>query len=216
MTDIRDHLLIARGAIDGALTQLREPLPVKRILPVPYLPQWGVGADARRGDCGPANVAMLAHYLTDKRPTVDQAAAACGQPIPSSSTSFGDLQRGVAFYGVKLSACGPWNKTPLTLDIFKRAIDLGKPSIALINYGVLRHMTDADERAVKNWDRNYNKGHWVVFVGYDADGVYVHDPNYPPPMNDGNARWLPVCAFVAALTVPAEGNRYGSGGLLLA
>ena len=189
------------------------------VLAVPYLSQWGMGADQRRGDCGPACIGMLAHFLTPHRPTVDRAAAACGQPATGpgqAATSREQLRRGAASYGITLETRSVYRPPALTLDLLKAQVDAGKPAIALIHYGVLRDGTNGIPGIIHNQDQKYARGHWVVFCGYTDSGVVIQDPDfYGNRVNDGNLRYVPLRAFEQALAAVAPGCTVGNQGLIV-
>lgn len=198
-------------------TFLQPDIPSSR-LQVPYLSQWGAGADQRPGDCGPACVAMITHYLTDQRPTVDQAARTCGQPAGGEGaryTNHAQLRNGAKVYGFSLVTRSKYTPPQLTLDLLKAQIDRGRPSIALIHYGVLRDQTNPIAGIIHNQDQKYARGHWVAFIGYDQKGVYIHDPDFwRDRSQEGNARFIPTAAFTAALNATAPGCSVGNQGLV--
>lgn len=181
-------------------------------LEVPYLSQWGEGADTRRSDCGPAAVASIIHALTAHRPTVDQVADACDQAIAGYTTA-AQLARGAAKFGVKLV----YRRPLVTGGMIEHVLRDGWPSIALINYKTLREETNHLGGIVRNQDQNFSAGHWVCFVGFeDARGVYVHDPNFwGAEAAKGAYRWIPWEAWTKALATPAQGNSYGNQGLVV-
>jgi len=201
-----------------ALWELLEDYEPGVELPVPYLSQWGDGADERRGDCGPACVAMLAHYLTSRRPTVDQAAAACGQPTTapgSSYTGHAQLRTGAAVYGIPLQTRSKYVLPPLSPEIVKWKLDDNKPVIALVHYGVLRDETNGTGYT-ENLDQTYERGHWFLAVGYDAGGYIVNDPDYwQDKAYLGDHRYIPAAAFEAALAAVAPGCSVGHQGLVV-
>jgi hypothetical protein len=196
------------------------PDPTTR-LAIPYLPQWGPTADERRGDCGPANIAMITPYMVDASPTVDAAADACGQPTSgagSGYTNHAQLRNGARFYGWKLETRSPYVRPVLDLDLLKTQVDKDLPSIALIHYGVLRDLTNPDPNLIHNQDQAYSRGHWVVFTGYDQKGVYIHDPDFGirgERADDGKYRLVPDATFDAALKTVAPGCSVGYQGLIV-
>ena len=188
-------------------------------LAVPYLSQWGPTADKRRGDCGPATVAMTAQALTEYRPTVDEAAVACRQPTSGQGsffTSVYQLRDGLRVYGLNSDIASPYSAPRLTLDLLKTKVEDGLPSIVLIDYRKLRELTNPIPGIVHNQDQAYNFGHFVLFVGYDDAGVFVHDSDFwQDRVDEGAYRYIPNDAFIASLESPAQGNTYGSQGLVI-
>lgn len=196
------------------------PQPITSILPVPFLPQWGEGADVRQGDCGPASVTMLVHYLTGHRPTVDQVADACGQPTAgkgSQYTGHGNLRTGAAHYGITLESRSPYtDRESLSIWFLKDQINAGKPSIALINYGVLKNsLKSSGAEIIKNQD-TFEGGHWLVVVGYEGNFILVNDPDFwRARASDGDHRRIPVEVFEMALGAVAPGCTVGYQGLIV-
>lgn len=213
---VKLRALAIKREVDALVALLNEGTA---LLNVPYLSQWGAGADQRRGDCGPACIAMLSHYLTAQRPTVDQAATACGQPtsgVGANYTGYPELLRGAAAYGVALQARNKYRPPALTYDLLQSQVNQGKPSIVLLHYGVLRDRTNGIPDIIKNQDQNYARGHWCLFIGYDEGGVYLHDPDFwTPRTSDGDARYVPLDAFLAAHRAVAPGCTVGEQGLVV-
>ena len=214
MEAARQRLLAARKEIDAALALLNGT----HILDVPFLPQWGTGADERVGDCGPACAAMLVQGLTEFTPTVNQMALQCGQPTTDPGqkyTNHAQLRKGTARYGVTLKSRSRYSPPILDLDLLKAKVDDGLPSIVLVHYGVLRNETNHLD-VVHNQDQNYGRGHWMLFIGYIGDDVVLHDPDYwHPRTHEGKARKMPASAFVAALEAVAPGCSVGNQGLVV-
>jgi uncharacterized protein YvpB len=169
------HTLEALHRELAALLEKQPPLEAGVMLDVPYLSQWDApDADDRPGDCGPACVAMLAHYLTDERPTVDDAATAAGQPRTAPGkwyTGHAQLRAAARAFGLNLLTRSPASGNPLALDLVEIELAAGRPVIALINYGTL-----ADD--VGGNQDSFRGGHWVLVIGYDADNFYIHDPDF--------------------------------------
>lgn len=207
------------GGLADDLDELLLLPPAITKLSAPYMSQWGPTANKRRGDCGPATVAMAVHFLTSYRPTVDEAATACKQPATgrgSFFTSIYQLHDGLAFWGLKGDIASPYSSPKLTLALLRDMIDKGKPSIALVDYKVLREETNGIPGIVHNQDQGYNFGHFVLFVGYSTKGVYVHDSDYwGDRVDEGAFRWVPLGPFEKALQSPALGNTYGSSGIII-
>lgn len=134
---------------------------------VPYLSQWGQGANRSPGDCGPAALTMLIHHYTALRPTVDEVAIACGQPEGSHYTTLAQLIAGGAQYTLSLQ----WDR-PIELSDLRVELDEGRPVLVLIHYGAL----------AGRLDQGYTRGHFVLVVGYgyDESGAYflINDPDW--------------------------------------
>jgi hypothetical protein len=197
---------------------VRQFQPEPDIINLPYIPQWGPGADQRPGDCGPACVAMIVHGLTQYRPTVDDAATACGQPIgddPGSRyTNHAQLIKGARSYEIKLASRSKYRPPQLTLKYLTNRAKQGFPSIALIHYGVLRNETNPIPGIIHNQDQNYDRGHWVVFLGATSEGVYIHDPDFwGERQHDGGNRFIPEVAFEKCLGAVAPGCTVAYQGL---
>ena len=226
--ELRRRLVLARDSISDALALIDEPEQV--LLDVPYMSQWGEGADERRGDCGPACIAMMAqHKWPDSTDiNVDAAGWYCGQPTEGEGAGYTmhwQLRKGALHYGIPLRTRSKYVPPILTLDLIKEKLDAGLPSIALVHYGVLRDLTN-DSGFTENQDQNFERGHWFLPVGYDNMGIYVHDPDYwryrasdgtwIDKRPNGKFRFIPTRAFVSALEAVAPGCSVGNQGLVIA
>ena len=212
-------LNLARG---HNVCQVKEFAP-SSYLDTPYMSQWKPTANIRPGDCGPACVAMIVRGQTaDEKPTVNEAAAACGQPATgpgSYYTGHKQLRDGAAAYGVTLVTRSKYRPPILDLELLETCLIAGLPSIALIHYGVLRDETNKLPAAtgyIKNQDQNYDRGHWVVVIGMDKKDVWIHDSDFwGEREQDGNARAVPRYAFFRALDAVAPGCSVGNQGLIV-
>jgi len=197
--------------------------PLSTTLLVPFLSQWGDGADVRKGDCGPASVAGIVHYATNHRPMVDQVAVSCGQPSAgegSQYTGHAQLRQGAARYGIALETRSPYteeyDRLRLSIELLKQQIDRGKPSITLVHYGVLRNKTNDRAGIIANQDQTYGRGHWFLVVGYTDNMIIVNDPDFwDERASDGDHRHIPLDAFEAALATKAPGCSVGYQGLIV-
>lgn len=166
----RTALVRYLGALDHAQRQER----VIR-LAVPYISQWVADpenpdddhtAAASTGDCGPACAAMLIHYATDKRPTVDQVAAACQQKPGSKSTHIWQVIMGLRAYGLSMARV----RGNYRLERVLNELEAGKPLIVLVKYSLIPGRQDV----------GYKWSHFMVVVGFDYDTreFLVHDPDW--------------------------------------
>lgn len=173
---------------------------------VPYLSQWGEGANRSPGDCGPACAAMLVHHYTDQRPTVDEVAIAAGQPEGSHYTTLTQLTTGAAHYGLTLK----WHR-PILLDDIRAELDAARPILMLIHYGALPDRLD----------QNYTGGHFVLVVGYghDEGGAFflINDPDWWGPRRDEGDHWriTPDELGAAISQCHLDGNRDNQGLLVV-
>lgn len=217
--DKRTAAVIER--IDALRNAEEEELPPRR--QVPYLSQWGTGADIRQGDCGPASVAMIVHHLTSHRPTVDEVAASCGQPTSgrgSLYTGYAQLKRGALAYDVTLEVRSPYTEKRglqrLDLGVIREFVTKGLPVIALVHYGVLRDKTNGVPGIVNNQDQTFTRGHFFDVVDFAGDDPIVNDPDYwKNRVSDGEYRRIPVDAFEAALKAVAPGCTVGYQGAVV-
>lgn len=130
-------------------------------LPVPYVKQYGPGADAFGKDCGPACSVMLLAAYTGERMTPDDFYRAITEEDRYISKS--QLQTVLRTKGIESE-----NVKDVSLAGLHAYLAAGKPGIALINYGVLRdHITT---------ESTFTGPHFVVTVGMDDQHVYIHDP----------------------------------------
>lgn len=172
-----------------------------RVLPVPWVGQWGPTANRSSGDCGPACLASVVRFLTDHRDvTVDEVAVACGQPAGSRWADFVQLGRGARHYGLV-----PHYRRPLGWGEIVAEIEAGCPVLALIKYNVLPGNQDS-----------YAGAHFVLVVGYSEDGVIFHDPDRLSGDEFGEFREVERSAFLEALgsTSKTPGNTFDNQGLL--
>jgi len=142
-------------------------------LRVPYVSQYGPGADAFGKDCGPTCGVMLLAAYTGERMTPD----AFYSQISAEDTYLSRRQVGEVLQSKGVD----WeNRRDLTLDDLYRYLQASKPCIALINYGVLREHIETES--------TFTGPHFVLVVGMDQKHVYVHDPLW----RETGGAWLPV------------------------
>lgn len=136
-------------------------------LNVPLIPQWGIGANFRRNDCGVACVAMLLSYYGK----LD------GLSVDALTRQTGLAASDSGLYPVQLAVLGAQHDLPLavhsgtTLDAIRGEIDAGRPVIALVAYRyILGRLDQADNVPGKD-------GHFLVILGYDDTHVVANDPD---------------------------------------
>lgn len=132
-----------------------QPVMVK----VPYRSQHDDDAKISRADCGPACVAMLLEWRGLTITTDDLSRMTSIGP-----TNAGQLIAAAAQHGLRLI-----RRSPMSIADVENQIRLGKPLIALIRY--------QDFGSIRQ-DLAYTGLHWVVVIGFDADSIYVNDPDY--------------------------------------
>jgi len=156
-----------RAELDRSVSAMRyiadmvEALDVSspRMVDVPYRSQHDQDAQLSRVDCGPACVAMLLQWR-GVQVVIDDIT----RETSVGPTNAGQLVAAAARHGLKLARL-----SDMTLAHVERAIEAGNPIVALVNY------TDFGDR---RQDTKYNGLHWLVVVGYDAQNIYINDPDY--------------------------------------
>lgn len=139
---------------------------MKKMLAVPHLSQRGAGADESINDCGPAVVAMGVNGLTEQIVTVDEAGRACGQ-VKGQTTQFYQLINGLKRFGLKATLRNEMQANGrIYPDDVRAEIEKGNPVILLVWYPFLTYRKQID---YKGW-------HFVLAVGSEALGIYIHDP----------------------------------------
>lgn len=162
------------------------------LLPVQEIPQWGIGANRTRTDCGPASVAMcLSFYGLLNGLTVDQLAAETTLKYSDAGLQPAALVTLAAKHGLTLMV-----HRDTTLDDLRSELDNGFPIIALIAYRFISGKLDKNDNDPKN------DGHFFVVVGYQGDAFYVCDPDY----------WQPYTARGFDAIVPASEMDAAIGG----
>lgn len=207
------------GGFDFRLVVKGEPPKEDEPRKYPYMSQWDLTAKARPGDCGPAVLAMLIHGLTDYRPTVDEVATACGQPTKGKGrwyTNHAQLRRGAEFYDITLGTRSKYRPPIYDWDLIVAELENGRPSIALLHYGVLYDSLKKHPNYIQNQDVGYRRGHWVAVVAVGGTWVEVQDPDFWGDRRlDGNYRRIPIEVFKDALKAVAPGCTVGNQGLVI-
>jgi len=151
-----------RGYVAAEVCRIRDTPPAAKVLlPVPYMSQLAVDAAQINNDCPESCAWMLIQYDRVRKQqrtmpmlTVDMMVRK-RQDVPQPLTHITALLDG---FGVDAKYA-----RPITLDVIVKELDAGRAVIALVAY---KHIK-AD---------SFTGGHYVVFVGYSADGYYIHDP----------------------------------------
>jgi hypothetical protein len=134
------------------------------VLPVPWISQLTNGALAYHNDCGAAAGLMIARaYKPSITTTVDEFYRMTGA-TGDRYLSAGEIAAVLARYGITTT----W-RTGQSLGALFETLTGRKPSIALINYGVL-----VDAGVTERSD--FRGSHFVTVVGADIHTVYIHDP----------------------------------------
>lgn len=127
------------------------PLDMKNV------PQWGLFANGKRADCGPACLASWLNFFTGKLYTVDQLSVKV--PNVDGYTTHADLIRLAGLYGLKLKSA-----------IYPSFAEVEFPFLALVMYRFDRHEV---------WDKNFTGLHWLTLLHINDDGSTINnDPDY--------------------------------------
>lgn len=160
------------------------------ILDVRHIPQWGVGANRVRNDCGPASVAMCLDYY-DKLDglTVDALALETGLRYSDTGLMPADLVKLAARHNLSTYPCFDTTEADL-----RREIDVGRPVVLLFAYRfILGRLDQADN--VPGQD-----GHFAVLVGYDDTHWVLNDPDvWQPYLERGHDMVIPVTELRRAM-----------------
>jgi len=163
------------------------------LLPVPYVSQLGVGAEAHKNDCGAACAVMFLRAYTNTSMTPDEFYAnfsVQGDPYLSVQT----IRNAMGKWGVLTTF-----KAGLTMADLFNTFATAKPVILLIRYKTLE---DAGLT-----EKHYEGPHFAVGVGMDSKYIYLHDPLYTRSL-DGDAHPYPLDAFWKAWKEVALDPKY--------
>ncbi len=147
------------------------------LLPVPYVSQFGEGADQFNNDTGAAAGSMLILAYSGKAVTPNDFFTQSGQrtDVPLSLQQIASV---LSANGVAVE-----QRTGLKLGELALVLSTGRPAVLLLKYAVLQEAGLAPE--------TYNGAHYVVAVGLDVHNVYVHDPFRYDASGQGQAiPWL--------------------------
>ena len=133
-------------------------------LDVPYYSQWDADSvwqgKKATGTCIETCLKMLLEYYGTKTTIEQLIGLADGDPL---KTDFNSAKRASDSFGVPL-----WSNVWVTLDQLKGYLNLGKPVIATINYGMWHDQQD----------QTFKGTHAVLVRGYNGRFVYINDPDY--------------------------------------
>jgi hypothetical protein len=156
------------------------PLRPVTLLPVPYVSQLGVGADAHRNDCGAAAAIMLISAYLGIQMTPDDFYA--------RFNIAGDVYLSIPQIRNAMGSLGLLTDLRANMalqDIFN-TISIGKPLIVLIRYRVLS--------AAGLTERMFEGPHFAAAVGMDCKYIYLNDSLYTNPAV-GEAHPYPLDLF---------------------
>ena len=153
------------------------------VLGVPFVPQFGPGANLASGDCGPACAAMCIHFFNKSKTTVDELVLE--MKAGKRFTTSADLITCLRSYGLHARNHGEFDKQngPLDPQFITENLEDGKPIIALVDYATLRPEAD------------YKGLHWVVIIGEGRENIIMNDPLFA----DGRELQLPKAVMWQAL-----------------
>ncbi len=147
------------------------------LLPVPYVSQFGEGADQFNNDTGAAAGCMLLRAYGSQSLTPNEFFVQSGQrtDVPLSLQQIASV---LSANGVAVE-----QRTGLKLGELALVLASGRPAILLVRYAVLQQEGLVPE--------TYNGAHYLVAVGLDVRNVYVHDPfRYDASGQGQSVPWL--------------------------
>lgn len=135
-------------------------------LDIPHVSQRGEGADFSSNDCGPAVLTMAIRYLAGATVDVDAVGRACGQ-VKDKTTQFWQLQNGLRHFGIDSTIRNELQPNGrIYPDEMRTVLNGGSPIVLVVWYPYLTYRKQVD---YKGW-------HFVLAVGHDEVGIFVHDP----------------------------------------
>jgi hypothetical protein len=150
------------------------------LLPVPYVSQLGIGADAHRNDCGATCAVMLLRAYLGVNMSPDEFYTRFAIP--------GDMYLSVSQIRNAMGSLGLLTdfRAGLSLQDMFNTIATGKPLITLLRYKTLS--------SAGLTERPFEGPHFAVAVGMDCKNIYLHDPLYTK-ISDGEAHAYPLDLF---------------------
>lgn len=136
---------------ESVVQEIETPSWVKQ---VPYIPQWGYGADIKNSDCGQSCVKMM---LAGRGLTLDVPIDTLSKLVgaPAGWTTATHLVTLLEMFGV---------------PAFSDTVIRHYPAIALVTYGRMP--------ARNKQDLKFKDGHWIVLLGKRETEIVYHDPNF--------------------------------------
>jgi predicted double-glycine peptidase len=159
-------------------------VPASGLIPVPLVRQ------DRPYSCGDAVVlALLRFYEPERYAKVSEARLYA--PLRTTSEEGTEPGPIVAYLGLEpgLSAEARWS-TPssyVTLDELERAIDRGEPAIVALQ----AWQSVAKVTSLRDWATDWDDGHYVVVIAYDAANLYFMDPS-----TESHYAYIPLAEFM--------------------
>ena len=169
--------------------------------PVVYKSQWDNDAGQTDDDCGPACIAMELNYQGEQL-TIDQVFAKTGAG-KNQLISIAQMQNAISQLGYTSTFYTGQTKSQLI-----SLLDSGYNPIALVHYG------DFSSRQ----DKGFSGGHFMLVVGYQANGVYVNDPDFwGNYRNDGDHHFYTWADFLNGWNnCPNDGGNPANSYLVIA
>lgn len=180
------------------------------VLAVPVITQ---NTDYSCGDV--ATLALLRFWKHDEYARTDESALY--GPLGTTAADGTDPRSMAAFLGGVPGLAAEFSRGTATVGELFASIDRGEPVIVdLEAWQAVRRAAD-----LKPWESDWDDGHYVVLMGYDADVFYCMDPSTPShyayiPRPEFESRWHDVlgteqvqhmAVFVHSITVPYRPER---------
>ena len=158
------------------------PLRPATLLPVPYFPQLGLGADANHNDCGAAaGLMVLKAHDPALAMTVDQFYKEANPTGHNDPLWVGQVRAVLSTHSVSTDYKALFDEMIVFNCLRKR-----QPIIALFNYGVLVDKGFTQFTGFKG-------AHFAVIIGMDSANIYLNDPYSTE--SKGEARAIPIDIF---------------------
>ena len=189
-TSLRRYNVQELGTDRFAQYDLGNPLRPAALLPVPYISQFGGGADTHANDCGATCAAMLLRAYEKATLTPDEFYTRFnikGDPYLHAS----QLMSAMSQLGLKTEF-----RSNMTVQDLFALLAASRPVIVLLRYKAL---SDAGLT-----EKTFAGPHFAVAVGLDVKNIYLHDPLYTDPYV-GEAHAYPLELFWKAWKESSQG-----------